>query len=294
MILGKRKWFNAAKIDERIDKENRYKNFFMFIMGMLISGVAINLFYEPNEVVTSGSTGLAILINYYIDIDVSVLVLAISSILLVVGIGVFGLDYGGKCLLGTILYPIFIKFTSLFGKIIVIKSSSLFLFILIGSILFGIGFGLIKRSGYSLGGFYVLYDILNSYFKVSIGTANMICNIFVIGFSSFAFGISKCIYASIALYISSMVADKIMLGISMNKAFYIVTKKPMMVKNYIVNNMNKSVTIVNAKIGYNDRKRKLLLCVIPTRDYQNMKNVIKEIDNDAFFLITDTYSMSKQ
>lgn len=294
MILKKRKWCNASEVDRRACSNNRYKNFFMFIMAMLICGVAINLFYEPNEVVTSGSTGLAILINGYIDIDVSVIVFAISAVLLAVGIGTFGIDYGGKCLLGTILYPIFIRFTSLLGKVIVIESSSLFLVILIGGVLYGIGFGLVKKSGYSLGGFYVLYDILNRYFKVSMGTANMICNIVIIVFSSFTFGTSKCIYAAIALYISSYVADRIMLGISLNKAFYIVTKKPMMVKEYIINNLNKDVTIVNAKGGYTDKKRKLLLCVIPTRDYNNMKNVIKEIDKDAFFLITDTYSMSKR
>ena len=97
----------------------------------------------------------------------------------------------------------------------------------------------------------------------------------------------------IGLYVTSYVGDKIMLGISNNKAFYIVTRKPSEVRDYIINNLNHTVTIVTARGGYSDRKRKMLLCVIPTVEYVKMKEVIKAIDNKAFFLITDCYSVSK-
>ena len=169
----------------------------------------------------------------------------------------------------------------------------MFLLIIIGSVLSGIGFGLVRRSNYSLGGFYVLYDIINQKFKISIGKASLICNSLLIIFSIFTFGISKSIYAMIGLYVASYVSNKIMLGISNNKAFYIVTRKPFEVRDYIINNLNHTVTIVTARGGYSDRKKKMLLCVIPTIEYVKMKEVIKAIDDKAFFLITDCYSVSK-
>ena len=84
-----------------------------------------------------------------------------------------------------------------------------------------------------------------------------------------------------------------MLGISRNKAFYIVTNKPLEVKEYIINNLHHTVTVVNARGGYSNRKRTMLLCVIPTIQYSMVKEVIKMIDISAFFLITDSYSTSK-
>ena len=293
MTLNKRKKFNTKRLEKTIKNKNTYYNFFLFMMGMAISAISVSVFYSPNGVVTTGGTGLAIILNKYLNIDLSLLVLCLSSILLVLSFLIFGVNYGSKHILGTILFPIFIKSATLIKEFTDFKDTSLFLLIIIGSVLSGIGFGLVKRSNYSLGGFYVLYDIINQKFKISIGKASLICNSLLIIFSIFTFGISKSIYAMIGLYVTSYVGDKIMLGISNNKAFYIVTRKPSEVRDYIINNLNHTVTIVTARGGYSDRKRKMLLCVIPTVEYVKMKEVIKAIDDKAFFLITDCYSVSK-
>lgn len=281
-------------IKKKINDKNVYKNFFMFIMGCLIAGLSVSVFYNPNDVVTTGCTGLSILINRYTNIDLSLIVLVFSSILLVISFLVFGISYGAKNILGTILFPIFIKATSIINNFVSFEDTSLFLLILIGGVLSGISFGMIKRSGYSLGGFYVIYDILNSRFKISIGKASLFTNILVIILSSFTFGIDKCIYAAIVLYVSSYIGDKIMLGISSNKAFYIVTSKYKDVMDYIINNLGHTVTLINVKGGYSDKGKKMLLCVISTTEYIKMRDVIKEIDKDAFFLITDSYSTTNK
>lgn len=280
------------KIDK--NKENNYwKNFFLFMLGMVCSSISITVFFEPNGIVTTGSTGLSIILNHFINIDLATLVFAISSLLLVLDFAVFGISHGSKNILGTILFPIFIKAASIINNYVYFENTSLFLLVLVGGILSGIGFGLVKKSGFSLGGFYVLYDILNTKFKVSLGKANLICNSGIIIASLFVFGLDKCIYSFIGLYISSYVGDKIMLGISQNKAFYIVTSKPVLVKDYIINNLKHTVTIINASGAYSDKKKKMLLCVLPTREYTFVKDVIREIDKKSFFLITDTYYVSK-
>lgn len=284
---------NIDIIKKKIKDKNTYRNFCEFIIGMLITSVAVSVFYKPNSLVTTGCTGLSILISNYIDIDLSLIVFSLSSILLAVSFCVFGLEYGAKNILGTILFPVFIKAASLINRVVNFNNTSLFLLILIGGVLSGIGFGMVKKSGYSLGGFYVIYDILNQKLKISVGKASLFCNIIIIFASTFIFGLNKAIYSGIGLYISSYIGDKIMLGVSQNKAFYIITNKVKDVKEYIINNLNYTVTVVNAKGGYSDKKKKMILCVIPTVEYIKLKEVVKEIDKDAFFLVTDSYSVSK-
>lgn len=293
MRLYKKNKLDIEELEKNIKNKNTYYNFFLFIMGMALSAISVSVFYSPNGVVTTGSTGLAIILNKYLNIDLSLLVLCLSSILLVLSFLVFGVNYGSKHILGTILFPIFLKSATLINYFVDFKDVSLFLIIVIGGILSGIGFGLVKRSNYSLGGFYVLYDIINKNFKISIGKASMICNSIIILLSIFTFGVNKCIYAVIGLYMTSYFGDKIMLGISSNKAFYIITRKPLEVKEYIINNMNHTVTVIKAKGGYSNRKKTMLLCVIPTVEYVKMKEVIKAIDEEAFFLVTDSYTVSK-
>ena len=139
-----------------------------------------------------------------------------------------------------------------------------------------------------------MYDFLYDKLKISLGKSSFLCNSIVIVLSLFIFGLDKCIYAIIALYICSSMTDKIMLGISRNKAFFIVTKRPLLVRDYVVNNLNYTVTIVNARGGYSNQKKKMLICIIPTIKYCEVKEVIREIDKDSFFLITDSYFVSKQ
>lgn len=272
---------------------NKYFNFCLFIIGLFINTLAINLFYIPNNIVSTGSSGLAILINYFIDIPIPLIVLCISSFLLLVGFMVFGVEYGVRTLLGTILFPLFLGITSVFKNIIVFDNSSLFLLTLVGSCLNGFGFGLIKKSGYSMGGFFVLYDIIRSVFKISVGKASLICNSFIIILSIIVFGGDRCIYSLIAIYISTYIGDRVMIGISRNKAFYVITDKANMISDYIIDNLHYTVTVINAKGGYSNKKKKIILCVIPTMKYNIVKEVIREIDKNAFILITDSYSVSK-
>jgi len=293
MLLKKKKKYDINNLIFKLNDKNTYKHFFLFMMGMVLSAIAVSVFYSSFDFAVGGRTGLAIVINNFLNIDLSLVIFAISSVLLAISFLVFGIKYGSKNILGTILYPIFLKATTLLNSFIDFKDMSPFLVIVFGAVLSGIGFGLIKKSGYNSGGFRVLYDIINQKFKISVGSSIILCNIVIMVLNLCTFGIGKFIYGVIEVYVSSVVADRVMLGISKNKAFYIITKKPLEVRDYIVNNLNKSVTIVNAKGGYSNKKKEMLLCVIPTTEYTMLKEVVNEIDKSSFFLITDSYSVSK-
>ena len=98
-------------------------------------------------------------------------------------------------------------------------------------------------------------------------------------------------YGVIILYIISMLTDKVLLGISDSKAFYIVTEKEEQVKEYILNNLSHGVTIFQARGGYDNKKQKVLFCVIPTKEYFKLKEGIAAIDQKAFFVVTDAYEV---
>lgn len=292
-ILDKRKVFDIRELDRILRSKNAYKNFFMFIMGTLISAIAVSVLYEPYGIVISGSTGIAFLITKVVPIDLSLVIFLVCSVLMIIGFIVFGVNYGSKNILITIISPVFVKAATLLNDIITFEKPSYFLIAILAGILGGIGTGLIRKSGYSPGGLCVIYDIINKKFKISIGNSSLICNTIIMLISLFTFGLSAFIYGFIALYVSSYVVDKIMIGISNNKAFYIITRNPKEVRDYIINNLNYTVTVINAKGGYSNKKKKMLMCVIPTRSYINLKEVVREIDKNAFFLITDSYYVSK-
>ena len=85
--------------------------------------------------------------------------------------------------------------------------------------------------------------------------------------------------------------DKVMLGISSTKAFYIITEKEEEVENYILNELEHGVTVLQAKGAFTGHKQSVLMCVIPTKEYFLVKEGIHEIDHNAFFVVSDAYEV---
>jgi len=280
-----------AELIHDLDTRNRPERCAIFIWGVLIYALAFNIFFSPRNIVTGGTTGLSLVLRDLFGFDTSITVFIMSFTLLVIGFFLLGKSDTIKTFFGVILLPIFMKFTSIFQGTIDLGASSLFLSVFFGGILMGLGNGMILRSGFSVGGFQTIYKILYKYFGISIGKSTLCINAILIIIGGFYFGFSNALYAVVGLYISSVVTDRVMLESSITKTFFIVTEKEKEISQYIVENLGYGVTVLNARGGYTNKNKKMLLCAVPTRQYFRTKEVIRSIDEDVFFLITDTYEI---
>lgn len=281
--------FDINDLMEDIKRKDTPQRYCMFIFGVFLQALTFNLFFSKYNIVNGGSTGLSIIFNHLYGIDESKFVLIVSLILVFLSLFCLGLKKTAKTLIGTLIYPAFIKITSYLLIYINIDSSSFLLLMIYGGILSGFATGIIMKTGFTTGGFNILYQILNKYLKISIGNASLVSNSLIIVFGALIFGIPNAIYAVITLIISAFITDRVILGISKNKTFYIITDKEKDVKEYIIKKLNHKITMINVKGGYTNDKKKMLMCVIPTKEYFNLKEVVQEIDKEAFFLITDAY-----
>ena len=291
-MMNKNFNLSVGELLEMLYRKNIGLKIFYFAFGLLISAFSFNLFFEPYNIVPTGSGGVAFLISYITSYDVAIITFLINLVLLFIGFLFFGYSYSVKLLAVTIMYPVFLKATTLITNFIDLENTSLFLLMLIGGGLIGFSSAFIRRSGFNAGGFNVLYDIMNKYFYLSVGTSGLIINVLLIIGSIFIFGFSNAIYAVISLLVSSYVVDRFMIGVSNNKVFYIITDKPLEIRDYIVNNLHYSTTIVNARGGYTNKRRKMLMCVVPTIEYLKLKELVSMIDSKVFFLIVDVYDSS--
>lgn len=281
----------ANELIYQIKKKNRLFRISIFIWGVLIYAISFSMFFSPNNIVSGGSTGLSLIVKELTGLESSLFVLIISGITLIISYIFLGKYDTLKAVLGSIMLPIFMEFSSIYQGLIGLEDTSLFLIVFIGGILMGLGNGMIIRSGFTVGGFQIIYQILYNKFGISIGKSSLWINGTLIFIGGIFFGFSKALYAAIAIYISSVVTDKIMLETSATKTFYIITNKEKEIRQYILENLGYGVTSMNAKGGYSNQTKKILMCAVPTRKYYEVKNIIEEIDEDVFFLITDTYEI---
>jgi len=288
------KFLKSKKTDlilQRIYEKSKVKRFFQFLLGSFIVAGAFNLFFSPNNLVPGGMSGASVILNSLFGWDNSFVILMGSCILLIASYFLLGWEKTRGSILGSLLFPVCVKLTANIGAYIDIDSSQLLLTTLFGAVLYGFGAGMIFKAGYTSGGTDILNQILSKYLHISIGNSILLSDGVIVVSSAFVFGINKLMYSLIILYIVSFITDRVILGISDSKAFYIITDEEEKVKEYILKYLNHGVTIFNAKGGYKKEKQTVLMCVLPTKEYYKLKEGLHEIDPDSFFVVTDAYEV---
>ena len=252
-------WIFRKKIDEevlkKIDAKNRVMRYLELILGIFLLAFAFQFFLLPTNIVCGNISGISIILEKTIGLRPSIVVFFFFVILLIISYFALGR-----------------------------KSTIIF-----AGIINGLGAGLVFKAGFTSGGTDIINQIIAKYGHTSIGTAMLMSDGLIVVAGCFFFGFTKFLYALVVLYLISLLSDKVLLGISNNKAVYIITDKEDEVKDYIVNYLHHGITMFNARGGYTKDKQDVLMCVIPTSEYIRLRDGIKTIDDEAFFVVTDAY-----
>lgn len=288
MLFKKRK--SEKLILEQIYSKTRLIRYSQFIIGLLLVSVAFNAFILPNDIVY-GVSGIGVILNKTLNISPSLVILIGGIALLILSFIVLGKEKTKNSIVGSLLYPVFVELTSWIVKYIDLGSTETVVVVLFGAVISGVGFGLIFKSGFTTGGTDILNQIVSEKAKVSIGKSMIFTDGVIIVSSLFVFGWQKFIYSIINMYIISVMTDKVILGISSSKTFYIITEKEDEVKKFILDYLSHGITVLEARGGYTNSKQKVIMCTIPTKEYFKAKEGIHAIDKEAFFIVTDAYEV---
>ena len=276
---------------KRIDRKHRLFRILEMIMGVFIMASAFNLFILPNDIVSGGVSGLSLIIKKMFGMNPSLFMFISSMLLLVVSFLTLGVEKTKHSILGSILFPIAVSLTTDIGKFLNIDTTDQLLLVLFGGVIYGFGVGLVFKAGFTTGGTDILNQIVCKYCKTSLGTSMLLVDGFVVLLGGIVFGWTKFMYALMLLYIISILTDKVLLGISDSKAFYIVTEKQDLISEFVINDLHHTVTVLDAKGGFTKTKNPVLFAVIPTGEYYRFKEGIRIIDPKAFFTVVDAYEV---
>ena len=276
---------------EVIRKKKKLYRILLMGTSLLVTAILYNVFLLPLSLVTGGTNGVATITHYLYGINPAIMLLLLSIACAILSFMYLGPKRTAGTLVASVVYPLLVELTSPLTSLIPPANTDMLLMVLFAGVLSGIANGLMYKTGYSNGGFPVISQILFEEKQIPVGKSSLAINITIVLVGAYFFGITNALYAIIFLYINSIVLDKVLLGISNNKAFYIITEKEKKVKEYIIKTLNHNVTTFEVKGGFLDKNRKVILTVIPSREYYRVTEGIKEIDKDAFFVVTDSYTV---
>ena len=277
------------KIIRQVDKKNIVSRYFWLLIGCFIVAFAFNVFFLQYNLVCIGITGLSIVLQKYME--PSKLILIINIGLIILSFIILGKEKTKNSIIGAIIIPVLVSLTKPLVPFFNLDGLEPIVIAILGGVLTGFGYGLIFKNGFTGGGTDIINQIVTKYTKVSTGTAIVMIDGLVVLSAKLVYSWETVLYGYIILYIISSLTDKVILGISQSKAFYIVTDKEEEIKEFLLKVNDSGVTYLTAKGGYTNDKHLLLLAVVPTRNYFIVKEGLKKIDNNIFFLVCDAYEV---
>lgn len=252
------------------------------IIGSAIVSFAFNLFLIPHEIMSSGISGLSIIFSMLTSINTGVFNFLLNFPLLVLGY----FKLGRKFILYTILSVITISLTLYLIPVVPLAKSPI-LSSIFGGAIAGLGIGIIFRSSGSSGGFDIIGMLLTRRKDFPMGTLLFAMNSIVILLSGFLFSWDAALNTLVSIYALGKVIDKVHTH-HVKLTLMIITRKGEEVKQHLLKNVYRGVTVVDSVGGYSNEKSNVIITVISRYELTEVKTLIEEIDPDAFVNITET------
>lgn len=281
------------EILDNIDQKHLIKRYFLLACGCFLVALAFNLFFNKYGIVCFGVSGLSIVLSRF-GIPNSLFILIANVILLILSYFLLGTKKTRNAIVGSLLFPIFVWLTDFIAPYINFDNVEMLVIAIFGGVLSGLGYGCIYKSNFNTGGTDIICEIVSKYTKISLGKAMWVSDGLVVLSGLFISSFEVVLYGFLVLYLISFMIDRVVLGISQSKAFYIVTDKQEEVREFLLSVTDGGATLINARGGVKNNKETLLLGVVPTRQYFIVKEGLKAIDKNIFFLACDAYEVSRK
>lgn len=277
------------------------RDYIGIIFGAIIFGIAYAWFLIPFKVSPGGVGGIAQVVYYFLGIPAGTSMLIMNIPLFVLAWFFLGKQFGLKSFLGMLLGAVFIDLLNpelLYKNFPFMRdyinnqfwafTDSILLASLAGSVLLGFSLGIIFKFRGSTGGTDIPVAILKKYFGLSIGTGYWIIETLIILSIGIVFvDLNLIIWGYLNLYITTQIVDITAEGIPSTKGAYIITKYESEIKERIITELDRGITIFLSEGGYSGEKQNVLFVVVNRRQISTLRHLVKEEDPKAFMVLVD-------
>ena len=268
--------------------------FIIINIGAAIAAAAIFFFMIPSHVVVGSGSALAMVLNNFIDIPVSVIMLIINVVLLILGFFLIGPEFGIKTVYSAVMVPAYMGvFEFLLPNFQSLTNDPLL--DMIGYILVvGIGSAMLFSRNASSGGLDIVAKIMNKYLKMDLGRAMSISGIAVALTSALVYDTKTVVLSVIGTYFCGMMLDHFIFGLGLKRRVCIISSKHDEFVRYIVHDLHSGATIYESYGAYDNTPRKEIVTIVDKSEYRRLMEFIRKNDPKAFITVYSVNEMQYQ
>ena len=259
-------------------------------LGCAIYAFGFNWCFATNHISVGGFTGLGQIINFFLPWA------PVGTVSLVLNIPLFILGWRklGRQLLLASLYAMAVSslLIDLLAALCEFQPMDPILAGLYGGVVVRVAVGLMVRQGSNTGGTVMAARLLKLRFEgASIGSLVLAVDLVVtVGYALVFQDMTRALYGMVALYVSSLVMDKVVYGANASKMAYIISEHYEAITERLLE-LDRGVTLLEGKGGFSGREKEVILCAFGRSQIVTVKRLVRQIDPDAFVIVCDAHEI---
>ncbi|MDO8880906.1 MAG: YitT family protein [Coriobacteriia bacterium] len=272
-------------------KSRRVRDYALMTFGILVTAWGLNAFLIPNKLAAGGVSGLATVFYYLfqdkfgVNVPIGMQMLAMNSILLIIGVRMKGWRYGAKTVYGMVAMSLAVDLLAPFTPHL--ASGDRLLAVLYGGAVTGIGMGLVFKARGNTGGTDIIAQLLVDKVNLGIGQLMLAADAVVTVAAAIVLGPDLALYGAVAVFVMGTVIDVVQEGLSVEKAAFIICDEPGRVADAVLHQLGRGATGLVARGLYSAEPREMVFTVVSRREIDALKALVLAVDPDAFLIIAD-------
>lgn len=264
---------------------NRVFSLLMVLLGNAIYALTVKLFLLPSNLISCGTTGIALVVNHLTGIPLSGFIFVFNLVMLAVGWWILGKKFAMTTVLSSLFYPIALEvLNQLLGNIRV--TEDVLLNTLFSGLGLGIALGIVIRAGASTGGMDIPPLVLKKLFHIPVSVSLWLFDFCIMLSQMMYHNLEDLLYGIILLMVISYALNKMLLLGTSKTEVKIVSPKADQIRDAILSKIDRGVTMLHGEGGYLHRQTEIILSVVSNHELPKIEQLARGIDPDCFMIVT--------
>lgn len=257
----------------------------MIVLGNLMYALAVHLFIMPNELITGGTTGLALFFNRTAGIPVSAFVWCFNVSMFLWGAWVLGKEFALSTAASTVIYPLMLSILEWTGIAGFVMEEKLVAVIYAG-LLIGAGIGVVMRAGASTGGMDIPALIGKKKWNFNVSFVIYLFDCMILALQVAAADLYSILYGILLIMVYTIVLDRVLLMGTSKIQVKVVSKEYRKINRLLGERIDCGTTLLHMESGFLHQEQEMVLAVISSRDLPKVNKLILDTDPEAFLVVS--------
>lgn len=267
------------------NRNNKLLSLLMVIVGNIIYAFAVKLFVLPANLMSCGTTGIALVVNHFTNIPISVFIFVFNVLMLILGWIVLGRQFAMTTILSSLFYPIALEVLNrTLGDVVI--TDNMLLNVIFAGLTLGISLGIVLRAGASTGGMDIPPLIIKKYLRIPVSASLWAFDFCILLSQMFFHPLEDLLYGILLIIVISIALNKVMLLGTSKTEVKIVSSKSDQIRDAILSQVDRGVTLLHGQGGYLHEDTEVILSIVSNYELPKIQRLARDIDPDSFMIVS--------